>query len=442
MPTHQLHLHPTDVLFFKDGRPMDGASSGHGAAWPLPHILDAALHAALHRSGETSHQHVPARSSQERDYSDENRNQHGRNFGSLQTAGPFPVDKSGHWLFPRPADAQKPGSAETTLRPLKELPAGATSSLPNSLHPVINTLPPSKDNPEPWLSTAAWQHYLDPSNQLTPSDQSSHFLHDDAIFAAEHTIGIGIDPITDTQDGEHFYSASYLRLQPGWSLGLLAACNDKDSGDLIEKIFPNSGAETHIIAGGQQRTATVLRATPQTLPLPVAPAIQGNLVRWTLLTPAIFPRLEGKHTHPGGWLPTWIDPETKKVQLLDGPGKNAARRRKVPEGKTIPATLIAARVSSPIPVTGWSLGHAADRDFGAKATHLAVPAGSVYYFACTDEKAAQALSAALNWHGTEISNPKSQIVNRRSTLLGEKGYGLGLCSPFQFTSLDQIKKSS
>ncbi|MCX7721937.1 MAG: hypothetical protein N2379_02610, partial [Verrucomicrobiae bacterium] len=46
------------------------------------------------------------------------------------------------------------------------------------------------------------------------------------------------------------------------------------------------------------------------------------------------------------------------------------------------------------------------------------------------------LASALNLHGSEkseIRNPQSEIiVNRRSTLLGEKGYGLGVCSTWDF----------
>ena len=39
------------------------------------------------------------------------------------------------------------------------------------------------------------------------------------------------------------------------------------------------------------------------------------------------------------------------------------------------------------------------------------------------------LAAALNWHG---STAGTEIKNRRSTLLGEKGYGLGVCGTWEF----------
>jgi CRISPR-associated protein Cmr3 len=66
----------------------------------------------------------------------------------------------------------------------------------------------------------------------------------------------------------------------------------------------------------------------------------------------------------------------------------------------------------------------------AKPTHLAVPAGSVYYFECRDPEAARVLAAALNWHGEDTS--PTTIKNRRSTLMGEKGFGLGVCGTWDF----------
>ncbi|HOO93950.1 MAG TPA: hypothetical protein PKX94_10785, partial [Opitutales bacterium] len=68
----------------------------------------------------------------------------------------------------------------------------------------------------------------------------------------------------------------------------------------------------------------------------------------------------------------------------------------------------------------------------AKPTHLAVPAGAVYYFEADTPEDAIALAAALNWHG---SDPNSNTIrNRRSTLLGEKGFGIGVCGTWDFYS--------
>ncbi|MCS7338971.1 MAG: type III-B CRISPR module-associated protein Cmr3, partial [Verrucomicrobiae bacterium] len=100
---HQILLQPTDVLFFRDGRPMAGSLAGHTAAWPLPDVTNHALHAALHRAGFTNaHAHRIGRSGA---YSD----QRVRKFGCLVTAGPFPVQicekpdakaRAVTWYFP------------------------------------------------------------------------------------------------------------------------------------------------------------------------------------------------------------------------------------------------------------------------------------------------------------------------------------------------------
>ena len=485
-PNHQLLLHPTDVLFFRDGRPMEGASSGHGAAWPQPHVLDAALHHALRRADLTEvHQHRLARNGQSLA---EDREEFGRTLGSLQTAGPFPVTISADdrevWHFPRPLDAQGPGTASTHQPFLGSAELSAGSS--NRFHPVINTASPTKDKPKPWLTRSEFESYLHRPDTATAGKND----HD--LFESEHTIGIAIDPTTSTTKDGAFYSASYLRLRPDTRLGLLTHCHDKKGGDLIEKAFANSGQETRILVGGQQRTGTLIRTTPDALPLPLGhregfptalvPGPNGpeekHLVRWILFTPAIYPKIKRDEEkkiprHPGGSLPTWIDPETMELRLRTRPARQPGQsrqawRKEVASAPFIASKLVAALTGKPLPVTGWaataidwntretsaSLG-------GARSTHLAVPAGSVYYFACDTAHAAQDLADTLNWHGAPASEAAtvaasvplaesvaasvplaapqpakasetlaSTIINRRSSLLGEKGYGLGVCAPW------------
>ncbi|MBK9138134.1 MAG: hypothetical protein IPM17_05130 [Verrucomicrobia bacterium] len=476
---HQILLHPTDVLFFRDGRPMGGSLAGHTAAWPLPDVTNHALHAALHRAGLTGvhgHDHHRTDGSVTKD---------ARKFGSLLTAGPFPVcvaDPPGkllgqpRWFFPRPKDAQQQGTAAVTLRPAQ---GGwqQTSSLPKPLiYTVANTQSPSKDaGGEAWLSTAAYQAYLRDSSNPSDPPAPSDLLADSALADTEYAVGIGIDPVTGTTGhGEaegQIYTAHNLRLREGWRLGLFAECLDKINGnpadkrDLITALL--NGKPQSIIVGGQQRLCTAERKDA-TAPLPLPrglsaandfkPLPNGKYaVKWILLTPAIWPEMrgEGVSPHPGGWLPNWICPETGAVFLKagdterrEGEGREAWRRR-VRNMPAIPARLVAAIVPKPIPVTGWALSlescspeitnpSSEIRSAGAKSTHLAVPAGAVYYFEAESLAAAAQLAAALNWHGapadpSDPSDPSnfSTIRNRRSTLLGEKGYGLGVCGTWQ-----------
>jgi CRISPR-associated protein Cmr3 len=94
------------------------------------------------------------------------------------------------------------------------------------------------------------------------------------------------------------------------------------------------------------------------------------------------------------------------------------------------ARLVAALVPKPIPVTGWALPNDSDRpEGGAKSTHLGTPAGAVYYFEADSQEQATALANALNWHGATAG---TEIKNRRSTLMGEKGFGLGVCGTWDF----------
>lgn len=151
-----------------------------------------------------------------------------------------------------------------------------------------------------------------------------------------------------------------------------------------------------------------------------------------------------RRNHPGGWLPNWIDPATGTVLLRTVSPTERNRRRTLnarSEGyrsedgsELIDAALVAALVPKPIVVTGWSLADdLAGESGGAQSTHLAVPAGAVYYFEAASPTHAGRLAAALNWHG---STEGTEIKNRRSTLAGEKGFGLGVCGTWTF--LDEI----
>ena len=431
-----LLLNPTDILFFRDGRPMSGSLAGHGAAWPLPSVINAALHAALHRATfkEKVHEHRRGRSSKRPE--DAHRD---RKFGSLTTVGPFPVSPDLQWLFPRPLDAGMPDSTKVTYLPAKDFNKSLSSLSDPLKYSAANTGDPSKDPLAPWWSTTAWVAYLDGREMIrsTAKNETDPDFNSDSDFSdAESTFGIGTSADTDTQDGERFYSAQYLRLRQGWNLGVIAEANDKVTGDeaqsrdLIPLLF---STDKHILVGGQQRVCSAtLHSNGSTLSLPRGMSsgfveLKGKiLVKWVLLSPAIFPQINGHH---GGWLPSWID-MLGKVQLLDGPGSNFAKRHKVAAGKPISATLVAAITGKPVPVTGYALDNGMDdRAPGPKSTHLAVPAGSVYYFECDTVDSASALANALNWDGLSKG---VRIENRRSTLMGEKGFGLGVCGTWNF----------
>lgn len=461
-------LQPTDVLFFRDGRPMTGSHVGHTAAWPLPDITNHALHAALHRAGLAGvHAHSHIERANRRKQSAQ------RKFGSLVTGGPFPVrvqeGAKRMWFFPRPKDALLAGSVAVTLTPAANAPATSAScwtgsSLPKPLrYAVVNTQPPTKEaGGEPWINAAAFAEYL--GNKT--GNEKAEFVQDQDIADQEAYIGIAIDPDTQTTGlgvaAGKIYSAHYLRLREHWRLGLFAEAMDKVNGnpqqqrDLVAELF--SGGPQRIIVGGQQRvcTAIALSNNGDVLPFPLGLSQQNQFhrlpngryaLKWVLLSPAIWPEIPPGNAangttrlyHPGGWLPNWICPETGAVLLRVVPPEERRRRRSLDydkqgyDGKAnsqeIRARLVAALVPKPLVVTGWAIPSEDNPDDdGAKSTHLAVPAGAVYYFEADDIEEAARLASVLNWHG---DTPGSRIKNRRSTLLGEKGYGLGVCGTWQ-----------
>jgi CRISPR-associated protein Cmr3 len=474
-------LEPEDLLFFRDGRPT-ATAGGHGARWPEPSGIFDALHAALHRAFPEpqpwEHSHRFGRSS-DRDMT-LNRTQR---FGSLVTAGLFPVASDGRWLFPAPADTvfttetsdsnssqpeKDPTRADATSADartdsddnstwlLRPIPVRGKNNLPASFLKFAagNFAPPTKETGAPWWSAAAWQAYLE-GNRPEPAEL---FVNDD-LFGGEWTTGIGIDPESQTQDGRRIYSAEYLRLRPDVRCGFLASLRMKRNGgeDRTECIAHLFKETRTIMVGGQQRQCRVEpvdRAVESLLPMGKSRDFEDDgafRVKWVLLSPAIWPRLESEaahQPHPGGWLPSWICPRSGKVLLRHRSGKvrrvwdeNRKRTVRQAENETdIDACLVGACVPKPVPVTGWTErlhllkeeNHWTSDDtgkaHGPRPTYLAVPAGAVYYFEAKSGSDAERLAEALNWHGTTA---KTEIRNRRSALLGEKGFGLGVCASWK-----------
>jgi hypothetical protein len=415
----------------------------------MPNVINAALHAALHRSSLSGHAHDHARDGK-RELKDK------RVFGSLVSEGPFPVradeNKPMDWFFPRPLDLAGM-SLVPSLSPVMTSHQGQ-SNLPSPLKcPVGSCLAPSKESQaKTWLHQKAYQDYL--NGDLRSLNESEH-CNDSDCFDTEAQVGITIDANTGTTgQGEaagKIYSARYLRLRENWNMGIFAKTSEKngdvdDRRDLIVEMIRDNGS---ILVGGQQRLCTASIQSGSVIPLPEG-KINGFhdhkgkwLVKWILLSPAVYPRIpnhskDGRPMTPhcGGWLPNWIRPSDGKVMLRHGRSSkrsygNLHRRGFLDGGGEIDANLVAAIVPKPIIVTGWALANGVDRDSGgAKSGHLAVPAGAVYYFEAQSESEAQKLAAALNWHGTD--REATSIKNRRSTLMGEKGFGLGVCGTWNF----------
>jgi CRISPR-associated protein Cmr3 len=233
----------------------------------------------------------------------------------------------------------------------------------------------------------------------------------------------------------------------------------RDVRECIQELFEQNHT---IVVGGQQRICSVEKANhglTLASALPHGAAIESEHLKWVLLTPAVYPHLEanpaqGISEHPGGWLPNWVVPcdgftvkqgvktvEVAKGQVLlkaaqprNGQGRDRWREQ-IRGAEFLNCRLVAARIPKLVVLTGWTEAlHLKDteltRPHGPRATLLAVPAGAVYYFKGPD---AARLSHVLNWHGDTSDRDFGQTIkNRRSTLMGEKGFGLGVCGPWQF----------
>ncbi len=372
-------LTPRDVLFFRDARPMDSDKRrtgdlrliGHGAQWPRPDLLFSAVIHTLVGDPERPD---------------------ARLYGSapdLRVRGPFPV-RGGRLFLPRPLDWD--------MR-LERLPPGATN-LPEPLtHGFIDRQEGKKAWPE-WIAAEDYARYLRGEiveGKAPPSPSPP-------LWESEPRVGTTLDRATGTSwRGGGAMSGRWqmevLRLAPG--VGMLCEVAQARA-DTLDGRDVRFGGQ-----GGTVRFRGVPAAEGLSARLGGLPLGEPTcLVRWTLLAPALFMK---------GWYPNWLNAEGRVMLPTEAvarrPGESRAAWRQRAHAETRPfasARLIAARIGKPVAFSGWDLRE------GPKPTELAVPPGSAYVFACDTPDEAGQLARAL--HLTVHSD------------LGEKGFGLGVCS--------------
>lgn len=414
---YKFHIEPRDLLFLRDGRPMEASDAGLGANWPRPdQIWNAFINAFHARWPEPMEWEGYRHKFKEKV---DNNSESSFRFGALKSAGPFPVDQSDNEIyFPCPLDLSS-GDGDV----LQQMTLGDKGlvNLPSPLDKVFHSAALGKNELPSWISSKDYANYLG----FKPFKPEKVELYD-----TERNIGIGIAPETGTTIDGKFYQAEYLRFRGSVRMAVQTSCVLKGSKDVFEEIAKEENIP--LVLGGQQGVALLSSAKHDfRLPLSVLEGLGGGrqLLRWTLLSPAVYPAIEedsGKKIkrHPGGWLPNWIDAEDGKVLLPRKPVERQSGesreewRFRVRDAEKSSAKLVAARIGKPVYFSGWDL------QTGPKPTYLAVPAGAVYVFETADTADAQDLCNALSWNGGE----GDQIRNRRSTLFGEKGFGLGVCS--------------
>lgn len=419
---YEVELKPRDVLFFRDAKPMEASSVGQGARWPWPNIL--------HDSFISAFQHKwPDR--QDWEFEHKNRNKKDKNwdtssmrFGGLRSIGVFPT-LNDEVCFHKPADISKNGKDIAVLEKIE-----GESNLPGFLeYIVVNHGKPEKESAGEWISASEMNAYL---NGTLPKA----LIKTSEVYDAESRFGIAIDPETGTADkgddneSGKVYIAEYMRLKENAGIKGFISCSSslrgEEKADVVKEFF-HDGRNEHIIFGGQRGVAMV-DAVREEQPLPFTnnKCSKALLIKWVLLTPALFTK---------GWKPGWIDSDgqvkLQKGKLLREEGESRIdwRKRCHTAGNTINAKLVAARVDKPLPISGWSLRLADSVGLtkgGPRASRLAVPAGSVYYFRADSEEDARALVGSLQGHC-------------KSNYYGEKGFGFGVCAPVIEENIKEIE---
>jgi hypothetical protein len=426
------------------------------ARWPLPGSLFHALHAVLHQTYPQiqlwEHNHSTGANGRYL-----NRGVRLQRFGALATAGPFPRlqnGTTGSWLFPRPADSCLAG-----------LPAGASalSVLPSAVQSLAFD-PAEREPGRPALSWEVASPDAEVGSPLASNSREGYWLTkagiedylrgqplsgdcwrtDGDLFSIEacgrRRGRAGAGPREPESQGEPLL----LRLHDPVSLAGHARLplSGPNQPEGLAMVFDAAGRT--IFFGGGGRLAIIQQREPEGLEhwLPVSAPVTGPGMKWLLLAPAIFPPqtqtggTPGK-PHPGGWLPNWVCPDSGQVLLrrqlpVRGDSHRAGWRKLVRLQPPLDCRLAAVSLPALTHVGGWSARRHLVLDYtglkpGPKPVWQAVPAGAVYYFTGPD---APLLADALAWHGTERQNIR-WIHHRRSTVMGEQGYGLGVCGPWE-----------
>ncbi len=414
MNNHHFTLTPRDLLFMHDARPMEASDAGLGANWPRPDQLWNAVINMFHRQWPKM-QDWEGELHTYREKFDNHADSSFR-FGALQTVGPFPMRQEDNGkatvFFPCPLDLS--ADDDGNLLPMKLVSASGTD-MPKPLTYAFQAPVLGKQQPPQWLSAEDYGRYLNGETIQPPKTEK--------LYTAERNIGIAINPETGTTEDGNLYQAEYLRLASGISMAFSASCNiHAKSKGTMQDVFDKLNPTMDMVIGGQQGVAR-LEKQDNVLKLPhTEPYCNSLKVRWTLLSPLVS---------TAGWLPSWIRAEDGKVMLKplenkperrQGESRDDWRKRCQESCPAINARLVAARIGKPIAFSGWDLQASDKASAGApKRTLLAVPAGSCYVFECESAEDVRKLWKALDG-------------KRLSSVFGEKGFGIGVCSSLQLTT--------
>ena len=336
----KLFIEPNDVLMFRDGRPFAGGDDhfARGIFPPSP----ATIYGALRSHILSNHWSEFNKFKNNQDQIPENvKKEIGTpgDLGSLALCQITLARKNGNGveqIFPMPKDAVKEkGSDDGKLYML--MPANLSGSktmtdMPNGLSNMWVSSEKPMEVVTGFLSSKEIGEYL-----LGNSPSSAIKLQD--VFETEERTGVKKSRMTRSVETGRLYSVEYFRLK-------------ENTGFAVEvdntKLLPESGI---LRLGGDNRSARY--ASDLWTEISVEPIkkkiTETKRFKLMLTTPAIFKK---------GWLPDWINADTKQGQI-----------------NGINVKLTGACIGKPIGIGGY--------DFvknQPKVMKKAVSAGSVYYF--------------------------------------------------------------
>lgn len=413
MQERQYELKPRDVLFFRDGRPMDADKAmeevrniGHGAVWPRPdHLYKGVMHALLKETSGA-------------DFGD---------FPSLKVMGPYPVKKakgrdSDVLYLPRPLDW------DMDIEPC------SSTDLPEPLEYGFIDRTEGKKKLPAWIAEGDFFRYLDRKDHglyyedekdasgNVRKDKNGNSIKtikfpysDGELFDVESRIGTTLDHSTGASKrvkGQHAsgqYQGEYLRVKKNVSMWCAVETGKIGMSELAPEAPEVPRA---FLLGGQGGVVTRSATDIDLAKMFPRPGVDGDgevFVRWTLIAPALF--------QCTGWLPGWCkdsrrcpaDPKVLGTVMFAGCGG---------------CKLVGACMGKPMFFSGWD-----PQTDGAKPTILAVPQGSVYLFRCNDRANAESLIEKLHF--------------RRQSDFGPQGFGIGVCSIVKpdLAAVDQVHEN-
>ena len=379
MTAHYFRIAAVDPVIARDGRPF-GLNQGtkmRSLAWPLPSVMAGSFRTGMVKAnGQDS-------------YGGNIRN----SLIALEIWGGFPLAASQLYL-PRPMDAvgrpTEDGKHLSTVYQVtpcdmasQPLPQGAGCNMPRGgLRPVMLTESQSEEDFKPvrlpawwpcskivsWLTTCqpVWDaEFFDETFLREPlRDERDHVSIEAERGAAEEgmvfsTSGLALSWLPKNISASGVPRQRALVPERMQKVELALAVEDPQQAfpqlNQLRFLWP-MGGERRIVFWSASQGDGDLWKCPQAVQEKLS---RAKRVRMVLGTPAIF---------NDGWKPAWLDHD------LTGS----------PPGVSVKLKLVGVVSDRWQAISGWSLKRG-----GPKPTRRAVPAGSVYFFECCDESAAE-----------------------------------------------------